>query len=71
MTLEVALAEFLTHLGLERNASDKTVKSYREALTQALGFARERIAKGSVAPADWTTLAISFFAAGDTEFRSA
>lgn len=55
MTLEQALAEFLTHLGLEKNASDKTVKSYREDLTQALSFARERLKKGHVDPPDWTT----------------
>src|SRR5436189_4013715 len=30
------------HLGLERNASAHTVKSYREDLTQAVGFFRER-----------------------------
>ena len=63
MTLEAALAEFLTHLGLERNASDKTVKSYREDLTQALGFARERLAKGSVAPAEWNTRLLRAFVA--------
>jgi integrase/recombinase XerC len=63
LTLEVALAEFLTHLGLERNASDKTVKSYREDLTQALGFARERLAKGSVAPAEWSTRLLRAFVA--------
>ncbi|MFO0796164.1 MAG: tyrosine recombinase XerC [Gemmataceae bacterium] len=63
MTLEVALAEFLTHLGLERNASDKTVKSYREDLTQALGFARERLKQGSVAVADWNTRLLRAFVA--------
>ena len=31
-----ALAEFLRHLGLEKNTSAYTVKSYREDLTQAL-----------------------------------
>ena len=45
LTLEQGLAEFLTHLGLEKNASDKTVKSYREDLTQALAFARDRLKK--------------------------
>lgn len=63
MTLEAALADFLTHLALERNASDKTVKSYREDLTQALEFARERIAKGNIAPADWTTRLLRAFVA--------
>ena len=48
LTLEQGLAEFLTHLGLEKNASDKTVKSYREDLTQALVFARELLKKEGV-----------------------
>ncbi len=63
MTLEQGLAEFLTHLGLERNASDKTVKSYREDLTQALAFAREHLKKPHVDPADWTTRLIRAFVA--------
>jgi integrase/recombinase XerC len=40
--MEEALVEFLRHLALERNASAHTVKSYREDLTQAVGFFRER-----------------------------
>jgi integrase/recombinase XerC len=40
--MEEALAEFLRHLALEKNSSTLTVKSYREDLTQALGFFRER-----------------------------
>ena len=63
MTLEQGLAEFLTHLGLEKNASDKTVKSYREDLTQALAFARQRTGKKHVDPADWTTRLIRAFVA--------
>lgn len=61
MTLEQGLAEFLTHLGLEKNASDKTVKSYREDLTQALAFARDRLKKGHVDPDDWTTRLLRAF----------
>jgi integrase/recombinase XerC len=63
VTLEQGLAEFLTHLGLERNASDKTVKSYREDLTQALAFARDRVKKSHVDPADWTTRLLRAFVA--------
>ena len=63
MTLEQGLAEYLTHLGLEKNASDKTVKSYREDLTQALSFARDRLKKGHVAPDDWTTRLLRAFVA--------
>ncbi|WP_020468380.1 tyrosine recombinase XerC [Zavarzinella formosa] len=36
--MEQALADFLRHLGLEKNASAHTVKSYREDLTQAVEF---------------------------------
>ena len=61
MTLEQGLAEFLTHLGLEKNASDKTVKSYREDLTQALSFARERLNKDHVSPTDWSTRLLRAF----------
>lgn len=39
--MEEALAHFLQHLALEKNASPFTVKAYREDLTQALGFFRE------------------------------
>src|SRR5581483_10678634 len=42
-TMDEALAEFLRHLALERNASAHTVKSYREDLTQALEFFRGRL----------------------------
>jgi integrase/recombinase XerC len=40
--MEEALAEFLHHLGVEKNASPHTVKSYREDLTQAVDFFRSR-----------------------------
>jgi integrase/recombinase XerC len=63
LTLEQGLAEFLTHLGLEKNASDKTVKSYREDLSQALAFARDRLKKNHVDPADWTTRLLRAFVA--------
>src|SRR5947199_6509749 len=54
-TMQEALAEFLRHLGLEKNASSHTVKSYREDLTQALEFARGRLQVATVAPAQFTT----------------
>jgi integrase/recombinase XerC len=53
--MEEALAEFLRHLALERNASAHTVKSYREDLTQALTFFRERLGKQTLEPAQLTT----------------
>lgn len=40
--MDQALADFLRHLGLEKNSSAYTVKSYREDLTQAVTFFRER-----------------------------
>jgi len=40
--MDEALAEYLRHLSLEKNASAHTVKSYREDLTQAIGYFRER-----------------------------
>lgn len=63
MTLETGLADFLQHLGLEKNASDKTVKSYREDLSQALEFARTHLKKKQIAPADWTVRVLRAFVA--------
>jgi integrase/recombinase XerC len=40
--MDEAVAEYLRHLALEKNASELTVKSYREDLTQAISFFRER-----------------------------
>ncbi len=53
MTLEAAFADFLMHLGLEKNSSPLTVKSYREDLTQALTFLREHTKQNSTRPEDW------------------
>src|SRR5436309_804413 len=44
--MDAAVAEFLRHLALEKNASAHTVKSYREDLTQALDFFRGRLPEG-------------------------
>jgi integrase/recombinase XerC len=41
--VDEAVAEFLRHLALEKNAAPNTVKSYREDLTQALGFFRDKL----------------------------
>lgn len=46
--MEEALAEYLRHLALEKNASAHTVKSYREDLTQAVQFFRTKL--GSQSP---------------------
>jgi integrase/recombinase XerC len=53
--MQEALAEFLRHLALEKNASAYTVKSYREDLTQALEFFRQRLAGQDLSPAKVTT----------------
>jgi integrase/recombinase XerC len=63
VTLETALANFLQHLGLEKNASDKTVKSYREDLTQALQFTRDKLKKKQTDPADWSVRLLRSFVA--------
>ena len=41
--MEEGLAEYLRHLALEKNASEYTVKSYREDLMQAIEFFRTRL----------------------------
>ncbi len=53
--MEVALAEFLRSLALEKNASELTVKSYREDLTQAIEFFREKYASQKLNPAQVTS----------------
>src|SRR5947209_14573847 len=52
--MEEVLADFLRHLGLEKNASAHTVKSYREDLTQALEFFRGKLGE-SATPSQLTT----------------
>lgn len=63
MTLEQGLAEFLTHLGLEKNSSPQTVKSYREDLTQALDFHRQHLQKSTLETRDWNTRTLRAFLA--------
>jgi integrase/recombinase XerC len=53
--MEEAVAEFLRHLALEKNSSTNTVKSYREDLTQALEFFRERLGGQTSDPKRITT----------------
>jgi integrase/recombinase XerC len=53
--MEEALAEYLRHLGLEKNASAHTVKSYREDLTQALDFFRTKLGVQSPRPEQLST----------------
>lgn len=44
--MEEALADYLRHLALEKQASALTVKSYREDLTQAKDFLRTQLGNG-------------------------
>jgi integrase/recombinase XerC len=60
--MDQALADFLRHLGLEKNASAHTVKSYREDLTQAVAFFRERVGP-TVRPDQITTRLLRAFLA--------
>jgi integrase/recombinase XerC len=53
--VEEALAEYLRHLALEKNASAHTVKSYREDLTQAVEFFRTRLSSQALRPEQLTT----------------
>jgi integrase/recombinase XerC len=53
--MDEAVAEFLRSLALEKNASDLTVKSYREDLTQALEFFRTKYEGQKLGPAQITS----------------
>lgn len=46
--MEQSLADYLHHLGFEKNASAYTVKSYREDLIQALTFFHEKLGRTDV-----------------------
>jgi integrase/recombinase XerC len=53
--VQEALAEYLRHLSLEKNASAHTVKSYREDLTQAIDFFCTRLGNQALRPEQLTT----------------
>jgi integrase/recombinase XerC len=53
--MQEALAEFLRHLAIEKNASAHTVKSYREDLTQAIDFFRTHLRSKAPAASQLTT----------------
>ena len=50
-----AVVDFLRHLGIEKNSSAHTVKSYREDLVQAVDFFCERLGSSTARPAQLTT----------------
>src|SRR5277367_5150293 len=53
--MQTALADYLRHLGIEKNASAYTVTSYREDLMQALSFFHERLGSSDAGPDRITT----------------
>ena len=53
--MDECLAEFFRYLALEKNASDLTVKSYREDLTQAVDFFRSQGLGNSPKPSQITS----------------
>ena len=62
-TLEQALPEFLTHVGVERGFSDKTVLAYGRCITTALTFARGHLNVRHVEPDKWTVRVVRAFVA--------
>jgi integrase/recombinase XerC len=58
-----ALAEFLRSLALEKNASELTVKSYREDLTQAIEFFEEKYTGQRLTPGQITSRHLRAFTA--------
>jgi integrase/recombinase XerC len=60
--MQEALADFLRHLALEKNASEYTVKSYREDLLQAVTYFQERLG-AQVAVENVTTRAVRAYLA--------
>lgn len=60
--MDDALGEYLRHLGLEKNASAHTVKSYREDLTQAVEYFRGQLGEGAGASRVSTRVVRSYLA---------
>lgn len=54
--MQTAIARFLQYLRVERNASELTIKSYREDLTMLAGYLTEARGGQSPAPSDVTVL---------------
>lgn len=66
--MDQALADFLRHLGLEKNSSAHTVKSYREDLTQAVAYFKDKLGNsGDVSASRVTTRHVRGYVAWLTE----
>lgn len=59
--MQEALADFLRHLAFEKNASEHTVKSYREDLTQAVEFFRTKLGSPQAKPDQISTRVLRSF----------
>src|SRR5262245_50251042 len=66
-----SVAEFLRHLGVERNASANTVKSYREDLTQAVEFFAQQLGVSAPRPGQLSTRLLRAYLASLHEQRYA
>lgn len=61
--MQAELADYLRHLGVEKNASAYTVKSYREDLTQAVEFFGQHLGGAEVKPRQISTRHVRAFVA--------
>src|SRR5205809_1806642 len=57
------ITDFLRHLGVEKNSSAHTVKSYREDLTQALEYFVTKLGTATPRPAQLSTRALRAYLA--------
>ncbi|MSR29965.1 MAG: tyrosine recombinase XerC [Gemmataceae bacterium] len=61
--MRLALAAFLRHLALEKNASEYTIKSYREDLTQTIGFMENKLGVAQPRPEQLSSRQVRAFLA--------
>jgi integrase/recombinase XerC len=61
--MQAAMADYLRHLGVEKNASAYTVKSYREDLSQAIEFFTSQLGSPDAKPRQISTRHVRAFVA--------